>query len=68
MEGIARAVFLLQCAMPVAVYNYLFAQRWNNQPHEVAAVVLVSTLASLITVPALLGLAALPFLDQNGRE
>jgi len=44
----------MQCAMPVAVYNYLFAQKWNNQPEEVASLVIVSTLVSTFTVPVLL--------------
>jgi hypothetical protein len=44
----------MQCAMPVAVYNYLFAQKWNNQPEEVASLVVMSTLASILTVPVLL--------------
>jgi hypothetical protein len=55
IDGAARAVVILQCAMPVAVYNYLFAQRYNNQPEEVAGAVVVSTLASVITLPLLLG-------------
>jgi len=48
-------VLILQSAMPVAVFNYLFAARWNNQPDEVAGAVVASTLASIVTVPVLLG-------------
>jgi predicted permease len=54
LTGSMRAVLILQCANPVAVYNYLFAQRWNNQPEEVAGVVVLSTLASILTIPLLL--------------
>lgn len=54
LGGSARAIVILQCAMPPAVYNYLFAQRWNNQPEEVASVVVVATFASIVSVPALL--------------
>ena len=54
LEGSARAVLILQCAMPPAVYNYLFAQRWNNQPEEVASVIVVATVVSILTVPILL--------------
>jgi predicted permease len=54
LDTTARAVLIMQCAMPVAVYNYLFAQRWNNQPDEVASLVVVSTLLSIISVPVLL--------------
>ena len=56
LEGTARAVLIMQCAMPVAVYSYLFAQRWNNEPEEVAGLVVVSTLASVATIPTLLTL------------
>ena len=54
LHGAAQSVLIMQCAMPVAVYNYLFAQKWNNQPEEVAGLVVVSTLASIVSVPALL--------------
>jgi predicted permease len=54
LTGTARAVFILQCAIPPAVYNYLFAQKWNNDPEDVASVVVIATLASLLTVPSLL--------------
>lgn len=57
LEGTARAILVMQGSMPVAVYNYLFAQRWNNDPDEVAALVLVSTLLSAVTIP--IGLALL---------
>ncbi|MXQ12102.1 AEC family transporter [Microvirga makkahensis] len=55
LNGSMKAVLILQCANPVAVYNYLFAQRWNNQPEEVAGVVMLSTLLSIVTIPLLLG-------------
>jgi len=52
--GPERIAFILQCAMPVAVYNYFFAQMYDNEPEEVASLVVVSTLISAATVPALL--------------
>ncbi|WP_406857020.1 AEC family transporter [Alsobacter sp. KACC 23698] len=52
--GVIRAVLVMQAANPVAVYNYLFAQRWNNEPEQVAGVVVVSTLMSVVTIPLLL--------------
>ena len=55
LSGSMKAVLILPCASPVAVYNYLFAQRWNNQPEEVAGVVVLSTLFSIVTIPLLLG-------------
>ena len=43
MEGAARDVLILQCTMPVAVFNYLFALRYNNMPEEIAGIVVLST-------------------------
>jgi predicted permease len=54
LGGTLKAVLILQCANPVAVYNYLFAQRWDNEPEAVAGVVVISTLLSLLTIPLLL--------------
>ena len=56
----AKAVLILQCAMPVAVYCYLYAERWECDPEEVAGLVFLSTAASIVTVPILLGILMLP--------
>ena len=53
-EGAARGVLIIECAMPVAVFNYLFAQLHDNRPEEIAGIVLVSTALSFMTLPALL--------------
>lgn len=53
-EGVERGVLILQSAMPVAVFNYLFAQRYNSEPEEVAGMVVLSTALSFVTLPALL--------------
>jgi predicted permease len=52
--GPERIAFVLQCAMPVAVYNYLFAQMYNNDPEDVASLVIVSTVLSVATTPMVL--------------
>lgn len=54
LEGPAAAVLILQSSMPVAVVNYLFAQKFGTEPQPVAASIMVSTLAAFVTVPALL--------------
>ncbi len=54
LTGIARGVFIVQCSMPVAVHNYLFAQRFDREPSEVAGMVLISTAISFVTLPLLL--------------
>ena len=53
-SGIARGVLILQCAMPVAVFNYLLAQRYDRSPEQVASVVVVSTLLTAAALPLLL--------------
>ena len=54
MEGVVKGVLILQCTMPVAVFNYLFAQYYNNSPAEVAGLVVVSTVMSFVALPVLL--------------
>jgi predicted permease len=54
LTGISRNVVLLQSAMPIAVFNYLLALRYQRHPEEVAAMVLVSTLVAFIGLPFLL--------------
>jgi malate permease and related proteins len=54
LTGVTRAVVILQSAMPVAVFNYLLAERYHCNPKEVAAMVIVSTVIALIGLPFLL--------------
>ena len=54
LSGAARGVFVLDCSMPVAVFNYLLAERYSRSPQEVASAVMVSTLLSLVTLPLIL--------------
>jgi malate permease and related proteins len=54
LTGVARGVTIMQSAMPVAVFSYLFAVRYNRSPEEVAGTVLISTVLSFLSLPALL--------------
>jgi len=54
LTGVARGVLVLQCAMPVAVFNYLLALRYQRSPEEVASLVVGSTSLSAFTLPLLL--------------
>jgi len=54
LEGTIRSVTILQSAMPVAVFNYLWALRYDNSPEEVAAMVLGSTVLAFGVLPLLL--------------
>lgn len=54
VDGLTRKVLILQASMPVGVLNYLFAHRYGRTPEQVASLVLVSTLFSVLTIPTLL--------------
>lgn len=54
LEGMVRAVVILQSSMPVAVSNYLFAVIYKREPEEVASMVLISAGLSVVTLPILL--------------
>lgn len=54
LSGVARGVFLIDCAMPPAVINYLLAEKYDRQPVEVAGLVVVATLIGLVTLPFIL--------------
>ncbi len=53
IQGITRDVIIVQAAMPAAVFNYLFAVRYRQQPEEVAGIVVASTLLVAAILPAL---------------
>ena len=55
LSAVARDVLILQCAMPVAALSYVFAQKWNTDPAEVASLVAVSTWTSALSIPVILG-------------
>jgi predicted permease len=54
MSGAARGALFIQSSMPTAVFNYLFALRYDNQPQEVAGIVVISTIVSFVTLPLLM--------------
>lgn len=54
LEGPARGVLILESSMPVAVVNYLFAERYGSNAEEVAGLVVISTALSFLTLPLLL--------------
>ena len=54
VPALTLGVLILQAAMPVGVFNYLFALRANRSPEEVASLVLCSTLLALLLLPLLL--------------
>jgi malate permease and related proteins len=57
LEGAARGVLILQGAMPAAIFNYLFAARYDRDPDDVAGIVLLSTFVAALAMPALVSYA-----------
>ena len=54
LEGLARGVMIIGCSMPVAVHNYMFAERFDRNPGDTATMILTSTVMSLATLPLLM--------------
>lgn len=54
LDPIARGVLVVQTSMPAAVFTYLFAQRYNAAPEEVAGIVVISTAIAFALLPFLL--------------
>lgn len=53
-EGVERNVLIMQMSMPVAVFSYLLASKYNRNPEEVASLIFTTTLISFVTVPLML--------------
>lgn len=53
-EGIQRNVLIMQMSMPVAVFSYLLASKYNRNPEEVASLIFVTTLITIAVVPLML--------------
>jgi hypothetical protein len=53
-EATERSVLLLASAMPSAVINFVFAEKYGGGSAEVAAAVFLSTVASLVVTPLVL--------------
>lgn len=48
------AYLLLFAALPPAVLNYMVSERYNQEPHLVAAIVLIGNVGSLLFIPIVL--------------
>jgi len=49
-----HAMLLVFGALPPAVLNYMFAERFGQQPEQVASIVMMGNLASIVIIPAVL--------------
>ena len=54
LEGVLRGVVLIEATMPVAVFNFLFAARYDRDADDIAGAIVISTIISLVTLPWLL--------------
>lgn len=54
LSPVQQGMLILFGALPPAVLNFLVAERYNQQPDQVAAMVLFSNAASLLVIPAVL--------------
>ncbi len=52
LQGIGRATSIIEASMPPAVFTIILATEFDLQPTAVTSIVLVSTVASLLTVAA----------------
>ena len=53
LTGTMRGVVIIESSMPLAVFNYLLAARYERHPQDIAGAILISTLISFLTMPAL---------------
>ena len=56
LQGREAAMLLVFGALPPAVLNFLFAERYQQEPERVASIVLIGNLAALIFLPLALAL------------
>lgn len=54
LHGEQADLLLIYGALPPAVINYVFAERYHQEPDKVAAIVLVGNLAAIVTLPLVL--------------
>lgn len=51
LDQAQRAYLILFGALPPAVLNYMVSERYNQEPHQVASIVLIANMASLLIIP-----------------
>ena len=54
IEGVLRGCILLAAAMPAAVINFVFAEKYGGRADDVAAAVFVSTVCATVLIPLVL--------------
>lgn len=57
LSGPPAGVVFLMCTMPIAVFNFVFAEHFNRSPEKVAGVIVVSTALTFALLPFLVWVA-----------
>ena len=56
LDGVARGVLVIETAVPVAVFNFLLAEKHGRDSAEVSGLILVTHLGAVLYLPLLLGI------------
>lgn len=54
LQGVARGVLIIETMVPVAVFNYLLAEKHGRDSSEVTGLILVTHLSAVVYLPLLL--------------
>jgi len=54
LSGVARGILIIQSVVPVAVFNYLLAIKYNRDSSEVSGMILITHLAAIVYIPMVL--------------
>ncbi len=57
LSGPPAGVVFLMSTMPIAVFNFVFAEHFNRSPEKVAGVIVVSTAMAFLALPVLVWIA-----------
>lgn len=57
IHGYLEGLLIIYGALPPAVMNYIFAERYDQEPERVASIVLLSNLLAIVVLPVALALA-----------
>ena len=57
LEPLQFSYLLIFGALPPAVLNYMMAERYNQEPQQVASIVLLGNIGSLLVIPIALAFA-----------
>jgi len=56
LPSMAKAILILQISTPVSVTSYLISERFKRESNEVASLVIISTLLSILYIPIILSI------------